>query len=275
MESNQSEYRESLIQAGLSAHQATLYEVLVKNGSLPASKLGLKSGLSRPLAYKVLDELIAAGLTEKHDKPGAVAQFTAAHPLKLKEMADKRLSEAKNAELAITGTLEKLVSDFNLQSGKPGVRFFEGIGGIKAVMEDTLSSKSEICAYIDIESIEKYVPEYSREYSRARAKLGIKKRNISIDTPENRYALEGYFPEVTEERLIAWPTKSFNTTLQIYDGKVSYLNLREAHQIGIIIADPEIFEMQKALFEIMWNSPGIYIPPHDETPEIKEDSSQA
>jgi sugar-specific transcriptional regulator TrmB len=255
-------YQQPLIQTGLATDQAAVYETLIKDGALPARDIALRSGIGRTLTYKVLDELVALGLIEKHDEPKKVATFSAVHPIKLKETVEKRLESAQSAKANLESVLGKLTSDFNLVSGKPGVQFFEGLDGIKTVMDDTLTSKTEICAYIDIQAIEKYVPEYSREYSRRREKLGIHKRNISIDTPENRFELEGYFPTVTEERLLPWHTTSFNTTLQIYDDKISYLNLNDTHQIGIIIADPEIYTMQKALFEVAWNSPSAYIPPH-------------
>src|SRR4051812_9749020 len=112
-------YQESLRQAGLAKDQAAIYEALVKRGPSPASDIALSAGLGRPLAYKVLDELIEIGLVEKKDEPKKVAKFIPVHPLKLKEIADKRLDSAQNAKTALEGTLSKLISDFNLQSGKP------------------------------------------------------------------------------------------------------------------------------------------------------------
>ena len=251
------EYRASLAEAGLTAHQAAVYETLIKNGSLPARAVGLKAGMSRPLAYKVLDELEAVGLVEKQEKPRAVSRFSAAHPLKLKEIADRRFEAARGAKAAVAGTLGKLISDFNLQSGKPGVRFFEGKEGIRECMNDALTSETEIYSYVDIDAIERSIPDISRDFAKERQKRGLKKMNIGIDTPKNRQEIEGYYTDVTEERLIPWPTASFGTVMQIYDGKVSYFTVDDP-MIGIIIADPHIYVMHRSLFEFTWNHPSAY-----------------
>jgi sugar-specific transcriptional regulator TrmB len=252
-------YRQSLIESGLTASQAAIYETLVQKGAMPASKVALEAGLGRPLAYKVLDELSDLGLVEKQDAPHAVARFIAAHPIKLKEMADKRFEQAQNARQSLDGALSRLISDFNLQSGKPGIRFFEGKDGIKECIGDALTSRTDIYSYVDIDAVEREIPDVSRDFAKARQRLGLKKKNIGIDTPENRAEIEGYYQDVTEERLIKWPAESFGTVMQIYDGRVSYFTLTPP-MIGIIIADPHIYLMHKMLFEVMWESPGIYIP---------------
>ena len=256
---NNLSYQSTLTQSGLTAHQAQLYELLITQGAMPASTLALRSTLSRPLTYKVLDELVDAGLVEKHDEPKKVALFSALHPLKLKETIERRLELAQSAKVNLESVLSKLTSDFNLISGKPGVQFFEGKEGIRECLNDALTSKTEIYSYVDIDAVEKYIPDISRDFAKARQKLKLKKKNIGVDTPENRTEIEGYYADVTEERLIPWPTRSFGTVMQIYDGKVSYFTLGE-QMIGVIIADPHIYEMHHSLFEFTWNNPSTYIP---------------
>ena len=262
-------YQQSLIQAGFTKDQAAVYEALARSGPSHASDAARSAGLGRPLTYKILDELIAMGLVEKKDESGKVATFTPAHPLKLKEVVEKKLEAAKDAEVALDGVLGKLTSDFNLQSGKPGVRFFEGRDGIAECLNDALTSKTEIYSYVDIAEVEREIPDISREFAKRRQKLGLKKKNIGVDTPENRQEIEGYYTDVTEERLVPWKTTSFGTVMQIYDGKVSYFTLASpskasaegGHQmIGVIIADPHIYEMHRSLFEHTWSDPRAYIP---------------
>lgn len=253
-------HTQSLIQAGLTKDQAVIYQTMIKLGEAPASKIALAGGLSRPLTYKILGELTQLTLAEKHDSPGKVARFAPAHPLKLKAIVDERLETAKVAQAAIQETINAFVSDFNLVSGKPGIQFFEGMAGIREVINDALTSQTDICSYVDIETVEREIPEISRAFGESRRKLGLKKRNLGIDTPANRKYLEGYSSDITEERLIPWPTESFGTVMQIYDNKVSYLTLG-AHKIGVIIVDPKIYTMHRSLFEFSWNSPLAYKPP--------------
>src|SRR3989304_10490683 len=131
-------FKQFLPQAGLTENQAFIYEILVKNGPMSAGAVCKKTPLKRGLVYKILDELTEIGLVEKREKPREVAIFSPAHPLKIKALAKEREEKAKAAQAALEGVLPKIISDFNLSISKPGVQFFEGLDGIKQVLEDTL-----------------------------------------------------------------------------------------------------------------------------------------
>jgi len=253
-------YETTLTQAGLTKDQASVYEALLKHGTMLASRIPRLVPISRPLAYKVLQELISLGLVQKHEEKGAVATFIPEHPLKLKELIEKKRIEAEDAKLALDGVLGKLLSDFNLTSGKPGVQFFEGTEGMRAVLADALDARTDILSYIDIDIITRELPDISKEFGQSRIRRKIKKRNIAIDTPENRKLVDaGYLDAYTEERLIPWSTTAFGASMQIYDDKISYLTFG-AQKIGVIITDPLVTQMQRTLFEFTWNNPLAYIP---------------
>lgn len=245
-------YSPTLVQAGLEPNQAAIYEVLIKNGSLPAGKIYQKTPLKRGLVYKVLDELVDIGLVSKKDEPGKVAIFEPAHPLKLKELAEQKEKEAKTAQSALEGVLGNLTSAFNLAVGKPGVQFYEGQDGIKRVLNDSLRSRSEIYSYADIESIVKYIDDINQDYVAKRERLKIKKRGILLDTPFTRQYLANYHKTVTQTRLIKYNAPPFQIVMQIYDGKVSYISLGDKRMIGVIIEDKHIYDTHKYLFEYMW-----------------------
>jgi hypothetical protein len=149
-----------------------------------------------------------------------------------------------------------MISDFNLLSGKPNVQFFEGLEGIRKVLEDSLTSVETIDAYSDIESIEKYIPEINKDYVEKRRKFNIKKRGLILDTQKARELLQGYNPDITENRFIkcSLTPSTTQTIMQIYDNKVSYITLGENFYIGMIIESPNIYQLQKYLFQTMWES---------------------
>lgn len=245
-------YQQSLKEAGLTKDQAAAYEALVKMGTAPASDVAYGAGIGRPLTYKVLDELMSMGIVEK-DESRKVARFTPAHPLKLKERIEKRAEEAQNAKTALEGVLGRLTSDFNLISGKPGVRFFEGLEGVREVAWDTLTTKDELRMYADVEAIRKYIPELNAEYVAERKKRNIKKRTLVLDTHGSREYYKSTIPDITDTRLIKTDELPFQSDMHIYDGKVSYITFSEDRLIGIIIADPHIYATHKYLFDFMWS----------------------
>jgi predicted transcriptional regulator len=247
------QYLGGLVQAGLKPDQAIIYEVLIKNGPLPAGKIHLKTPIKRGLVYKILDELIELGLVFEKKEIGKSAVFEPAHPLKLKELAEKREEEAKQAQLTIENILPPITSEFNLAVGKPGVQFFEGREGVKTVLANSLQTKTEIYSYADIESIVKYINDINDDYVTKRERLKVKKKGIVLDTPFNRNYLGDYHKTVTDVKLIAQPTPPFESIMQIYDDKVSYITLTPNHMLGIIISDQHIYQLHKWLFEWSWS----------------------
>lgn len=250
-------YTQHLLQAGLTHDEAALYEVLVKEGKLPASSAARRAKVSRTLAYKVLADLEKRGLVEREDIAGAASTFTAAHPAKLREIADKQAKEAENAKLAIDGIINPLSSDFNLAVGKPGIRFFAGDEGVQEVLNDSLNSKEEIRAYSDLSTIHKYAQTVSNEYIKRRTKLSVRRRSLMPGTEENRALVAekytGKLAELSKTRFLNCDKTPFGTYMQIYDGKIAYIAFSGGNLIGAIIEDERIYTLHKTLFDHMWN----------------------
>lgn len=250
-------YKDIFTSLGLSDNESTIYECLLKNGRSTVGEIIKKTPLKRGVAYNILSDLIKKDLvSEKKIKirkgKEKVSHFIPNHPEKLREYLKNKKSQLDKIENTLNANLPSLVSDFNLISGKPGVRFFEGIEGVKKVLEDSLTSKEIIYSYADLEAVVKYINKINQEYSKKRDALNIKKRVIFIDSPFTRDYLKNYHRETTFMKFINYKLYPFNSVMQIYDGKVSYITLSEASKIGVIIEDKNIYQMHKSLFEFAW-----------------------
>ncbi|OGG87922.1 hypothetical protein A2592_01520 [Candidatus Kaiserbacteria bacterium RIFOXYD1_FULL_42_15] len=252
----QLEYTQNLTDAGLSNDQAVVYETLLKLGESQASKLAksVPTSLSRPLVYKVLEELIGLDLATKADSKGKVATFTPKHPVAISKIIDKEKERIEHTKKQFLTTSGKLSSLFNLSVGKPGVQFYEGKDGVWEVLMDSMNATEEILTYADLEAIAKYIPELNAEYSALREEKDVKKRGLVIDSPAARKFLASYDGEVTHTKLISGTeaTVPFQTVMQIYDNKVSYITLTDEYLVGIIITDHFIANTHKYLFESLW-----------------------
>lgn len=248
-------FHTGLLEAGLTPHQAALYEALLTHGPLPASKATKIANVPRTLGYVVLDQLVGEGLVTKSKAEGAKTLFAPAHPGTLADRAEAALKAAERAKTTLSTILPELSSAYNLATGRPGVRFYEGLDGIKQVLEDTLTAKETIYSYADLEMIDRHIGDINRAYVQKRERLGLKKKALLLDTQENRFLLEGYHIKITDVKLIRASTAPFKTVMQIYDGRISYFTLGVEQLVGVIITDPHIYEMHKALFETLWNSP--------------------
>lgn len=252
MENTQS-FEQHLVQAGLSGEQARAYESLVRSGPSAASDAARRAVISRTLAYKVFGELASLGLVEKSESKGKVALFTAAHPLKLKELIEKREQEAKDALTALEGVLGQMTSEYNIAGGRPGVEFFEGMAGIQKVLDDTLTAKEVIYTYADLKAIDDVYCDLNKEYLERRKKRGVEKRGILADTPFTRATLASYDTSVTDSRLIKYAQEPSKTVIQFYDGKTSYIVMDRAEPVSIIVHDPYITSAHRALFDVLWD----------------------
>ena len=252
----QLEYTQNLTDAGLSNDQAVVYETLLKLGESQASKLAksVPTSLSRPLVYKVLEELIGLDLATKADSKGKVATFTPKHPVAISKIIDKEKERIEHTKKQFLTTSGKLSSLFNLSVGKPGVQFYEGKDGIWEVLMDSMNATEEILTYADLEAIAKYIPALNAKYSTLREEKDVKKRGLVIDSSAARKFLASYDGEVTHTKLISGTeaTVPFQTVMQIYDNKVSYITLTDEYLVGIIITDHFIANTHKYLFESLW-----------------------
>ena len=244
---------ELLISLGLTLDEANIYNVLLEGGFMPARTVATRANLGRPLTYKILDDLIIKGVVEKKDTGGKVSLFAPVHPRELEMLLNKKKIEIDNAKKALDESLGSMISKYNLFIGKPNVQFFEGKEGVAKVIRDSLTSETEILTFADNEAMNKYYPELNKENIEARRNSKIKKRLISIDTPYIREIAKKDDPTLTQRRLINSDYK-FSVAVQIYDNKVTYITLDPDKAIGVIIEDKSIYDMQKIIFENMWNN---------------------
>lgn len=245
-------YEQHLTQAGLTADQATIYEILIKTGPLPAGKISQKTPLKRGLVYKLLAELVEIGLVEKRDEPGKVSLFVPAHPLKLKELAEKREQQAKDAQTALGGILPQLTSAFNLISGQPGIRFFEGLDGVRQIYDDMIATGKKIYlvrAIYEPTYYEKALPLVNN-FIKQRVKHGIE---IEALTPRDEFSQQKNRPE---DRSIlmrrTWVSKadySAPVEIDIYGDKIALLSFGQ-ELIGVIIESPQITLALRQLFTL-------------------------
>lgn len=242
-----------LIQAGLSEEQAQIYQALLDRGPQRASDLTKWVGIKRGLVYKVLEQLESMSLVTKNENKGSVAIFSPAHPSILLSNTERKEKEISLTKEILESSIGSLSSKFNLINGKPNIQFFEGEDGIKKVLWDTLSAKEPIYSFADIEAVINYIPKINQEYSELREKKNVYKKVLLLDTVKARELMANYHTEVTETKFISPKIQEFQTVIQIYDNKISYITLKDNSKLGIIIEDSSIYNTHRKIFEYLWD----------------------
>ncbi len=242
-------YEQSLQQAGLTLDQALIYEVLLKNGPLKASKVHQKTPLKRGLVYKILEDLVKIGLVEKAEEPGKVSIFSPAHPLKLRDVAKEREQKARDAQVALDGVLGQLSSDYNLTIGKPGVEFFEGKEGLIQLYERILGSGQPIDSIEDKGNMVNVIGDYIPVYVKTRVQRGLYNRVI---TPATNAVNTTDQSQLREARTIPEAQFPFRLDIKIAGPLLSIVSLQKENTVGVLIDNKEIAENFKILFEYWW-----------------------
>lgn len=244
-----------LLGLGLTKVQSEILDCLLQNGPQKASDIAKKTKRPRGVAYKGLEELIDLGLAIKKEGKLGVTMFAAEHPSNLAGVLEHREHELEKIKKSFTASLPDLVSAYNLISNKPGVRFYEGEEGLKKVLDDTLTSKTEICLLLDKETLNKEdeFKEANDIYKKKREKLGIKKKILRIGAEPFHEPSTGLdYEKITDIRYLNRPAVPFKSSIQIYDNKISFQVINQGQIISIIIDDKNIYEMNKFIFDCLW-----------------------
>jgi sugar-specific transcriptional regulator TrmB len=254
-------YEQNLMQAGLTKGQAEVYSALIKNGPLIAARAAKLTTLSRPLAYRTLEELIRLGLAEKKEEKGKVAIFEAAHPTKLHEVIQKKKEELAISEESLESVLGQMVSDFSSFSTEPGIRFLPGKRGLEIAYDDIIKTKQDIrlirSLYDDtvpeiFALVEQQIERQRKNDIHVRAITPIVEETEKVMNTEDKKNL-------VERRII--PKEQFPTTAQIIlYGQKAAITVFQGHLFTTIIENAEVSETLGAMFEYIWEkTPSPYL----------------
>jgi len=242
-------YENQLKQLGLSDKEAIVYEKLSSFGVVQPAALAKPTKLGRTTVYAVLQQLEKKGLVEEKKVDGKI-NFVVSHPSNLETLIKSREKDIENDKKTLENILPSLVSEYNLVSNKPNVRYFEGSEGLKEVELDALNAKSQVLEFIDAETIGKDFAKEEEALTKKRRKHGIKAIAIVLDSPLARKVYGG--KKNRNVKYISHDRYPFHAVVMIYDGKVSFIKLRKKNIIGVIIEDEDIYNMQKSIFNFVW-----------------------
>ena len=241
-----------LKELGLTETEAMIYELLLGKGPQVARDLVKPSGIGRGNVYNVLVQLQTKGLILS--KEGKHTIYEAVDPSNLRNLLDRKLQEAKRLERAFSDVLPQLSSAFTLSIGKPAIQIFEGLEGVERVLADSLTTQGEILTIVDPEAISQNILDIEARYIKKRVAKQISKRIIMPDTPIARTWIAEQPTPFTQNRLAPGFNGGFNTAVEIYDQRLSYITLSGDRIISVLINEKNLAALQRAQFEYLWLS---------------------
>jgi len=229
---------------GFDEKKAKIYLALLELGSAKAQDIVKKTGIARPTVYDILAKLAQEGLAYSFEKHG-IKIFGSDDPHRL-------LDRAKEQEKIIEALMPELKSVYNTTRGKPTIKFYEGIEGVKRVFQDTLTAKNkELLGILSMKDLyEAPGRKFMQDYVKQRIAAGYQLKVIRSNPKEVEEAWPTSHEEARELRYA--PTDMvFSTTTYIYDNKVGTISTIKEN-FGMIIESEEYATTMTNLFHALW-----------------------
>lgn len=244
---------------GLTDSEIGLYQILLDSGELTAGEIIKKSNLKRGDCYNKLYSLERRGLISEVERKGKKI-FRPEHPDRIQGQLDKQYKDLVETKNVIESIMPTIKSQYNMVRGKPQVKFYEGVEGIKEIYDRILQDVPEngsfdlVRAKYEKVYDEQIVPNVLMPFVRKRAKKGIKVNALAPyeetfwDKDKEVIAQDdakiGYLRQWVDVEDYDAPVE-----IDIYDDKVAILSFKN-ELIGIEIESPQIAQALKQIYAL-------------------------
>ncbi len=237
--------RKELEKQGLNQKQAKVYLAVLELGRATIIDVASKTAIKRTTVYDVVMQLVQLGFVSE-SKKGKRRLFIAENPGLLLAKTEQRFNELKDLIPALSGLYAGAIP-------KPEIKFYDGVNGIRNIMENLLLMKGEEQLYWS--SIEDLVDLFGHVYMKSwvkrRVRRGIWSKVLLIKRRKN---IESYFQEnETYLRKIHWlpSTFNFNGVICLFDNKIAFISSRK-ESFGFVVESEELSRMMRLIFDSMW-----------------------
>ncbi len=236
--------QEKLCQIGLTVNEAKVYLEMLRIGPQGASVIAKRSAINRTTTYSVLNEL------EKKGVVGVVVEgrcrlFQANDPNSLVAYLDrqsKTFDYLKEEILTVIHQIRETTGRYKFKG--PVAKYYDGIAGVKYALQDVLTAKSEVLAF---------VPSCGCFHGDLRVPF----RAIVADIPDLRSFFDDnyYDCELINKILYVRLEKGlgyFKNGMIIFDDKVVIVYPEKGAEYALVIESHEMAVTQRTVFEMAW-----------------------
>lgn len=239
---------ELLENLGLSKREAEVYLILLELNEALTSVIAKKAGQKRPTCYATLEKLRERGLASSVKKKNLI-YFQATKPDHFLEKEQIRAKEVEKSLSTLSTALPELLALHQQFAATPQMSVFYGKEGLIQVMEDTLTTQTELLCWSNIKlNVYSELEDYYPTYIRKKVDRKIWLRGIFLYEKEALEFKKKGEVELREVYLIPREEFFFENEINIYDDKVAITSHRD--KIGVIIQNKYIADAHRVMFKL-------------------------
>lgn len=239
--------KKTLLELGINEKEIAVYLAILELGQANILEIAKKSGIPRATIYNIIENLFRHELIN-HILKGKRTFYYAEYPKKISLNLEEKRQKIK-----------KVIPELQLLYAKathqPIIKTFEGIEGIKKMLNDILITMPHNSFYDVILNAKDELPLLGQHYERFITKRI--RRNIVIRVICEHSKLTQDWPQTAKEflREVRFLSKGqhFSVSYHIYANKVALFSL-QGPITGVIIENKEIANMERLQFEYMWKA---------------------
>lgn len=238
----------NLEELGITGKEAEIYMAILKLKKATVIELAKTANVKRTTVYHCLDALMEKELIIKITKDDKTL-YVAEDP---KSSLTNLLQAKKNA---IESVLPELKNLFGKEGIQPEIRVYRTLQGIRRLFEDALinQEKKERYYLSDFDLEEFLGEEFTNKFVQNRIKAGIKSH--SLRSFKYKPEREKGIIHTKELREVKYIPEHINIKpyMCVYDNKVVFISAKE-ERLGFIVESKEFAEMQKVVFDMIWDT---------------------
>lgn len=251
------EFITELKKLGLKDKEAAVYVACLIMGPSPVQAIARKSKVVRATTYVILESLMKMGLVTEF-KEGKKTLFSAEPPRQLMRLLDKQQEEVTAKHKELEDLLPELQMITKAEGGKPQVRYFEGLEGLRAMRQEMVMYAHPGDMWYNFTPIDHLDAVFGRDellYLRQRIAKHIKAKTLfTTHSKKLKNEIMAISDNQFSERRFIDPEKYPSSSgMTIFRDRIA-IGSFAGKLGGVIVESQSMADMMRHLFELAWQS---------------------
>lgn len=231
-----------LSELGLSQKETKIYLAVLESGEAPLTQIAKNTAIPRTSCYGLIENLIEKGFVTYMVKRRKKYYFA--------ENPDHLLKQEEKKGALLKEALPRFKALYNISGVKPKIRFYEGVSGIKQILQEIINEKRDFLAITSIEDANTILHGDFGDFIGQRIKHNLRVRLLTGRTPAALKLKKTDGQSLRDTRFISGEYH-FKTANFKFGSKLAIISLKK-NPLGIVIEDDDITDTFKMYFEILW-----------------------